>query len=343
MARALTLFIPGLSGPLPGLGAVPAGEWPPLPLWRRLLSRADAAPGLPSGQETALCALFDIPVAGDPPVAAITRVFDGGMPDEAWWLRADPVHLIADRDQLVLADPEPALSAAEAAVLGGELASHVAEYGFHLEVRTPGRWYLRAEPAPCLTTQSTRAAAGRDIHSLLPAGPHASQWRRLLNELQMILHACPVNEARMAQGLPAINSVWFWGGGRLPPAGPRPWDGVCADDLLSRALALHTGVACAPLPSAVGPWLSGLEGDDHLAVLENLVPAVNALDIGAWFAGLAALERHWLEPLVQGLRDGRLDRLYLVDDHGRGWALDRRALRRWWRRPRPLAAILTPE
>ena len=37
--------------------------------------------------------------------------------------------------------------------------------------------------------------------------------RRLMTELQMLLHEHPVNEARAARGVPTVNAVWLWGGG----------------------------------------------------------------------------------------------------------------------------------
>jgi hypothetical protein len=43
-------------------------------------------------------------------------------------------------------------------------------------------------------------------------------WRHAINEAQMVLHAHPVNQARQAAGQPVVNSLWPWGGGRLPAA-----------------------------------------------------------------------------------------------------------------------------
>ena len=41
-----------------------------------------------------------------------------------------------------------------------------------------------------------------------------------MNEAQMILHTHPVNAEREARGMPAVNSVWLWGGGTLPAITP---------------------------------------------------------------------------------------------------------------------------
>ena len=40
----------------------------------------------------------------DPPVAAVTRFLDTGERDGGWYLRADPVHLRADLNKLILFD-----------------------------------------------------------------------------------------------------------------------------------------------------------------------------------------------------------------------------------------------
>jgi hypothetical protein len=50
----------------------------------------------------------------------------------------------------------------------------------------------------------------------------AKKWRRLQNELQMILHDHPVNEARLERGELSINSVWLYGCGSSKDIAPHP-------------------------------------------------------------------------------------------------------------------------
>ena len=120
MATTLHLLIPGLLGPghsgrvAPGfpLLVAPALEW--------LLARAVARP-VPATTDETLFQLFGLsaPTAADLPVAALTRLADGGEREaEGWWLRADPVHLRPDLREILLVDSRVlAITAAEAEAL----------------------------------------------------------------------------------------------------------------------------------------------------------------------------------------------------------------------------------
>jgi hypothetical protein len=54
----------------------------------------------------------------------------------------------------------------------------------------------------------------------MPESPQARTLHRLQSEMQMLLYTHPVNDARAAQGLPAVNSFWVSGAGALPPTVP---------------------------------------------------------------------------------------------------------------------------
>ena len=68
----------------------------------------------------------------------------------------------------------------------------------------------------------------------MPAGPGAGAYHRLMGELQMLLHDHAVNERRTASGIPAINSIWFWGGGTAPEPVDIELPRLFADDALFR-------------------------------------------------------------------------------------------------------------
>lgn len=341
MPAELTFYIPGLLGPLRGLDALPASEWPKLPALEILVSRSErrAVPAPPG--DRVLFALFPFQQPdGDPPVAALTRIYDGGMPDEEWWVRADPVYLHADPDRMVLAaHGDLGLQPEEAAALSQTLAEHLAEEGWRLEMRAPERWYVQVSEAPRLTTHSPGTILGRDIAGFLPQGQDAPHWRRVMNELQMLLHAHPVNAARESRGQPPVNSVWFWGGGRMPQVGSSAWEGVWSDALLPRALASHAGSAEASLPDDASGWLRGLAGR-HLVVIDTPWAPLRQRDVLAWFARLEAVEQEWLAPALAALRAGRVRSLRLVTDTGADLRLTRRRLWHWWKRRARLRHIL---
>ncbi len=308
---------------------------------RRFLSRADRADHARPGRLATLGALFGLQPA-TLPVAALSRWGETGLRPDGSWLRADPVHLRADQHRLLLFDARLlAMQMAEARQLAAELAPLFAEHGARLEVPHASRWYLCLPQEPGIVSTALDAAAGGDIDRLLPAGHAGAEWRRLLNEIQMLLHASSVNEAREAAGVPAVNSVWFWGEGALPGEIPHRWDRVLGSDPLVAGLALAARrTSYAPLP-APGDWLqaAGYEGE-VLVVDDALQAPVSYGDPAAWNAALAVLEAQCMKPLLEAVRSGRVASCTLLPGDGTAWRLTRSGLRRFWRRTLTLASLV---
>jgi len=341
--RSLTLFVPGLLNPAADVARLPASSWPALSSLEMLLSRGRWQHRVARGLEASLFALFGYcPEPGaELPCAAITRAIDGGAPDDGWWLRADPVHLHADhRSLIMLAHEQLHLTEQEASDLHSEVERAFADQGWHWEVRAPQRWYVRLPEPARIRTHGIAATLGHDILTRLPEGEDARLWRGYLNEVQMLLHAHPVNQSRVDRGQLPANSLWFWGGGRLPAAAQTSWSSVRSDDLLTRALAQHAGTAHAPLPAAEDgvQWLS--DADNDLLVLHEAYPHAQLSDPYSWLEHLSALEQRWFVLLRDAVQQGVLGGLTLVTDDGRACRVSRGDLRRWWRRSRPCSAFL---
>jgi len=233
LVSSLTLYLPGL---------------PQLPdFFSRLLARADVLPAPSSEGLERHMALFGVrrDSGQDLPVAAISRVADTGIIDNEWWIRADPVHLSPQRDGLVLHD-RPGLTPEESRQLAAELNESLAAEGWLLKAPHPERWYLKPANAPRLTTTTLGLAIGQNVHSLLPQGEDRQLWHTRLNELQILMHTSPVNAARESHGHLTANSVWFWGGGRLPQLEPATWSAIYADDPVTIGLARLAGVPVHP-------------------------------------------------------------------------------------------------
>lgn len=299
--------------------------WPndtdrPLPVLAALLRRAERRDGWPTGAAARLLARCGCAYDGEPPLAPLCCLADGGDPADAYWLRADPVHLAADQDKLYLSATAEtlAITQEEATLLAQEFNTLFQPDGWQLIPLTATRWYLRCDHVPAITATAPQAALARDIRPLLPKGADAMAWHAMLNEVQMLFHASDVSARRAARNLPAINSLWPWGGGRLPQRCDVPWQRVYADDCVARGLAVLGGRPWSPLPADLG------------TVLDGDTPALVVFDAhgGDW----ALLERDWLVPLRAALRSGRLDSLVLhLPGTGASYRLDRTLLRRWWR------------
>jgi len=333
MEKHLTLLIPALSG---------QKGWPQglaLLALEKVLARADRLNAARvAGLERQLFNLFGMETGLEPPVAAVTRVFDTGRVETGWWLRADPVHLRVDRDRLVLADNETLhISQQEADSLIGEILQVFAADGWRLEAPHPNRWYLGLPEVPEIQTHAMPDVVGQDIRAHLPTGPRAKEWHRILNEVQMLLHASPINTERAARGELVINSLWFWGGGSLPAPPTKPWAQVWSVEPVGLGLARLSATPYAPLPANGMAWLQqATTPGRHLAILDQGRGAIQYGDIQGWYEFLRRLEAEWIEPMLTGLRQKQVQSVTLYGDNGAGFYLTAKHLRRWWRRRRPL-------
>lgn len=310
---------------------------PRLPALELLAVRARATRSEPLTLERWLARAFGV---GEEPLAAgaLTLLADGGKPADGYWMRADPVHLEVGPDRLALVPvaacgierPEAdALIAALNGHFGGE---------YTLLALHPERWCLRA--ARDLALEAPSPAGLASGAAALPRGVEARRAHALMNEIQMLLHEHPVNLQREQRGAPVINSVWLWGAGRLPQGLRGPWQSVLADDSVVVGLARLAGAKHRVLPPEAAQWLDRVPQEGrHLCVLDAVQAARAMHDDDSVLRSLDALEQRWFAPLLAALREGRIGMLSVhIPDAGESWETTRIDLRRFWRRPRPLAA-----
>jgi hypothetical protein len=333
--RRLILLIPGLFGPARD------GAGIRLAALERLLARAQPLPepAARSTEEVAfrLFAASPQDTDGDLPVAAVTRLLDLAVVDNGWWLRADPVHLIPDRDRLILTDASRLdITQDEANRLIEEIAEIYKNEGWLFKAPRPGRWYVKPPQAPRMTTTPLTDVIGRDIHPSLPAGPDGKAWHAMLNELQILLHTAKANEQRERDGKPPINSLWFWGGGRLPQIGAHSLTEVWSANPVALALARLSQTPSHDAPRNLADWQQRAGGGTHLVTLDAAFTPLLYHDIDGWHAAMEQLERDWGKPLLAALKSGDIDEAQLVSDRGHTFVLTPKDARRWWRRRQPL-------
>ena len=335
-----TLLVPDLLLPRHS-GAEPYRDLH-LPALAQLLARARGTTFEPLSMEAWLCEAFEVARQHDWPVAPLTFALDGGDPGRAYWLRCDPVHLSAHRGQLVLTDSstfEP--TADEARALTAALSTHFALDGLVFRAPHRTRWYLDLERIPALFTRALPDVAGKDIDRYLPSGDDSLRWHHVMNEIQMLLHAHPVNLAREALNQPAINSIWLWGGGVNPAVRGRRFTRVWSDDALARALATSSDIPAHALPDNAATLLATSSRDDEseLVVLPQLRAATGRGDIERWRSTLQVLERDWFAPLHVALRLRRLSGLALIALNAarcRRYDISGGDLWKFWRAIRPV-------
>lgn len=282
----------------------------------RLLARADRLPAGEVGERAQLQRQFRVSPTGWP-LAALTRQLDARDAGDAVWLRADPAHVRADMTAVrLLACGAMGLDREQADALLAAIKPVFDEPGWELSAPTPDRWYLRLPSESALPAFiEPEHALGDEIHDLLPPGASGRPWRALLNEVQIVLHNHPLNAQRMRYGQLAVNSVWFFGAGCLPPHVSGPATGVASDDAELRALALAAGAALHDAPPC------------HAA----MDPGVDLVDL-RHHRDASRLTREWLLPLRQALLMRRIARAELDFADGSGLLLTPAQRWRIWRR-----------
>ncbi len=322
-------LVPLLSAAQPGLR---------LPALETILARADVQMQEFSDPDDLRFALFAVEPVQALPIGALTYVADHGhiAIGKDYCLRADPVTLWADMARVIMTSYGFAdLDETERDEIENTVRSVLLEEGMDFGSSHPERWTIALERPLDFTFPPLHKALGMDVAEVLPEHPEALHWRRILNEIQMALHACPVNVKRRGEGRQEINSVWFWGGGYLPkPSGKPSCCTVFSNHPVSRGLALvHE---CQLLN------LSATENLESMAAVATQ-PASYLIDWAPW-SGSAKAPLVQLDSLARtllGLVKHRGLTLDLYAGNGTHWTLSRLSALRFLRRRRPPSLILT--
>ena len=240
--RELVLILPGLFLPDDAVRAF--GSWrfaAPRPLkggWRCAFAR-----GL--GRE-------DIALASPASVVAVSV----DLPRDAWL--ATPLHFVAGLTTLHLpAEGVLRLSVSEAEELAQQFARTFGADDLVLHPLADGSLLLGGLPDCAAETIDPALLFSQALSGAQPSGDGATALRALMAEIEMWLHDLPLNHRREAAGLPAIRSLWLWGGGgaQSPLAHSRPSVDsnlrVYAEDAWSRACCRLIGIDCEPLDLSV--------------------------------------------------------------------------------------------
>lgn len=251
--------------------------------------------------EALVCSQSRLVPMPDYPIAAIAAAEDGLDVGTDYWLRADPVHLVLQRDSFSLNEPCPlAVSRAHAQAMIASFNAHFAQDGLKFCLGESGAWYVSLAQPPQIKTALPAMAMGKNIAHFMPQGGASGQWVAYLNEVQMLLHAHVANTEREGAGEVAVNSIWLSGGGVMPaPASVKPdsdIDCLAGNSTLYQGLAKRSGLMYHGISASLQTLMSQVAGHAHVRVqlAQGLLSAENSL-----------------QPLLNGLKNGSITQLVL--------------------------------
>lgn len=251
------------------------------------------------------------------PSAAVTRSGDIDERAGGFWMHALPMHFAAGLDRLtpVLLRGDTRVTLAERAELEPTIAAHMRSTGFELLRTEAGEWLVRSDVAMEVLMAPPEAALAAPLAEMMPRGRDAGVVRRLMTELQMLLHEHPVSVRRARRGVPEVNAIWFHGAGVLPAAQRHSLPQAFGSNAYLRGIYRLNDLSVAGAPADAKALLARLRS--------RAVAVVDADD-------LDMLEVVWLAPLTRPLIAGVITRLDVVLDR---WqiAVPRGALLKFWR------------
>jgi hypothetical protein len=317
---SLTIIVPDLN-PVPADNGADTSHWPTL---ARLAGRGTVAPRVidarsDSLRTAVLRALNLRDVAEKYPSAAVMRTGATNERALGFWLRMQPIHFIAGLDRIttVVLRGTGRMTAAERSSLDPVFAEHLQSVGLELHAAND-EWLLRSASPLQLQTVPPEFAAANPFSDILPRGADAGPIRRLMTEMQMLLHEHPVNARRQARGAPAINAVWVHGEGILSDVSSVSLPAGYGEDPFLRGIYRLHDQAVGAKPADAKSLLAQLRG-----------PTVALIDA----PDLDSLETPWLAPLARALLTGAISNLTLMFD---AWevTVERADMFKLWRRER---------
>ncbi|MCG8073759.1 MAG: hypothetical protein N0C86_17415 [Candidatus Thiodiazotropha taylori] len=257
----------------------------------RVLGKAKSVAEPGTDLTTTLFSLFGVAAVADCdlPSGAVTAYTPDRQSDGDCWALATPVHLLADRDRLILIRLAPqSIESDYAHRLISRFNSHFEADGLSLVEVAQGQWCMKLSTLPEMTTTEIESVAGRHIESFMPSGPDGAYWRGLLNEIQMLFYQEEMTQQRMFQGDSYVNGIWLSGFGVCPEIDSRYCALFGSHPLLS-GLAGLSKLPVNDLPEVLADATA--EDGDIGILFTDLLEAELSADIGDWIRALNETEQ----------------------------------------------------
>ncbi len=256
-------------------------------------------------------------------LAALRMWGQTGERPGAWIAAADPVYMEPRLDRLFLHVLGPGdVSKPELRLLFDALHATLGGDGSLGFARLGSCGYIRSQQPMVTSTVPTALLDRQNPGGSLPPANAAAATLNLISEIEMTLHAQPVNAERQSRGQAPVNSLWIWGGGYAPEQSSVPVPPLYADEPLLRGYWESVSGKAAGWPGTIGACL-------------DAAPDGFVASIPAGQDGEAVLDTE-MAAVRDALRAGRLACVVLVTADGLRATLHRSDRFRVWRRIAPL-------
>lgn len=292
----IDLVIPGLCGPLPDMEPLSSES---VQLLIQNLSKADQQVLSQDTFYGVLSELFLLDKNKVFPTAALSLLASGNYTEEGYWFRADPVHLLADMDHAILRDSHGLdLSLEESEALITELNEHFREDGLRFLMNDKDSWFVNVGDYGRISTTPVHDVISRNVYSFMPQGEDALYWKKIMNEVQMLMYQSQVNVLREKKNKLPVNGVWLWGEGDLPVKSVLNKMTVHSRHSLVKGLATLNELDYYEITD-VRSFIDQVSiNDKNLLVLDDLFNVTCYGDVLAWQSSLDKVYEQWVSPIL---------------------------------------------
>ncbi|MDO5058863.1 MAG: hypothetical protein Q4D82_02850, partial [Neisseria sp.] len=233
-----------------------------------------------------------------------------GLPSETAAVLGCPVwQQMRMHSMNTLSGRDIAVSNEEAARLCRDLSEFYVSDGLAFYPYRAGLWLITLPQAVDWQVPCALDIYGQVDGSQRAEGRDAALWLKWQTEIQMFLHAHPLNAERAAQGRPGINGLWLWTDLHGTAENPN----IAADNDWS-AQAHETAPYDWTAFERLAAEQSGFS--DGIIVLDDLSAARHTADAWAYRDTLSAWDARFFAPAWQALKEGRLKNLVIHTNGG---------------------------
>jgi len=295
-------------------------------LLSHMLSKATMRKGNQDSYYNLISQLFGASENFNPPIAAIKQInssVDGSL--GGWWCCATPAIITPNRDHLDLVQIAGfGITEKEAKSFCDEFNDYFKGDGLRFSFVTPDKWYCclvdKNEQGFQVSNASPFDIDGEDIAPYIPKGKSGSQWRKIFNEMQMLLHHSVTNHKRSQAGKPEINSVWYWGGGALTESDRSLFNGSSTTVFGNDQYCIGLGQLGSAKVSALSESISVTNVSKNNLIVLNL----DSVNWHEW-------DEKYFTPAVNLLKNGDTDAISFYLDLHNIFYLTRMDLYKFWK------------